>query len=55
MLDDPAELEHWITYTRLAASPSSAETVMRNSKDTDIRQVLPVVQAPALVLHRKGD
>ena len=55
MLDDPAELEHWITYTRLAASPSSAETVMRNSKNTDIRQVLPVVQAPALVLHRKGD
>ena len=55
MLDDPAELENWITYTRLAASPSSAETVMRNSKNTDIRQVLPVVQAPALVLHRKGD
>ena len=28
---------------------------MRNSKNTDIRQVLPVVQAPALVLHRTGD
>lgn len=55
MLDDPDELEHWITYTRLAASPSSAEMVMRNSKDTDIRLVLPVVQAPTLVLHRTGD
>lgn len=55
MLDDLEELEHWITYTRLAASPSSAEAVMRLDKDTDIRQVLPVVQAPTLVLHRTGD
>jgi len=55
MLDDPSELEHWITYTRLSASPSAAEAVMRQDKDTDIRQVLPVVQAPTLVLHRTGD
>ena len=55
MLDDAAELEHWITYTRLAASPSSAEAVMRNQKHTDIREILPAVQAPTLVLHRSGD
>ncbi len=55
MLDDPAELEHWIAYTRLSASPSSAEAVMRIHMDTDIRQVLPVVDAPTLVLHRTGD
>lgn len=55
MLDDPAEIEHWITYIRLSASPSSAETVMRQDMDTDIRQVLPVVQVPTLVLHRTGD
>ena len=35
MLDDPDELERWISYTRVAASPSSAEAVMRNSSDTD--------------------
>jgi class 3 adenylate cyclase/pimeloyl-ACP methyl ester carboxylesterase len=55
MLDDPEELEHWITYTRLSAGPSSAEAVMRQNKDTDVRRVLPVVQAPTLVLHRSGD
>ncbi|HEY2787982.1 MAG TPA: adenylate/guanylate cyclase domain-containing protein [Gaiellales bacterium] len=55
MLDDPVELEHWIAYTRLAASPSSAEAVMRIHMHTDIRQVLPVVHAPTLVLHRTGD
>ena len=55
MLDDPDELEHWITYIRFSAGPSSAESVMRQDKDTDIRRVLPVVQAPTLVLHRTGD
>jgi class 3 adenylate cyclase len=55
MLDDPDELDHWMTYTRLAASPSSAEAVMRNSSNTDIRAVLPVVHAPTLILHRLGD
>ena len=55
MLDDPDELERWIAYTRLAASPSSAEAVMRNSSDTDIREILPIVHTPTLVLHRMGD
>lgn len=55
MLDDSAELEHWTTYVRLSASPSAAEAVMRQHRDTDIRHVLPVVQAPTLVLHRTGD
>jgi len=55
MLDDPDELEHWITYIRFSAGPSSAESVMRQDKDTDVRRVLSVVQAPTLVLHRTGD
>ncbi len=55
MLDSPDELERWIAYTRLAASPSSAEAVMRNSSDTDIREILPIVRTPTLVLHRVGD
>ena len=55
MLDSPDELERWIAYTRLAASPSSAEAVMRNSSDTDIRGILPFVRTPTLVLHRVGD
>ena len=35
MLDDPDELEHWITYIRFSPGPSSAESVMRQDKDTD--------------------
>ncbi|MBK5332810.1 MAG: adenylate/guanylate cyclase domain-containing protein [Ilumatobacteraceae bacterium] len=55
LLDAPEELEQWISYTRLSASPSSAEAVMRIDKDIDIRQVLATVQSPTLVLHRTGD
>jgi class 3 adenylate cyclase len=55
MLEAPEELEPWISYTRLSASPSSAEAVMRIDKDLDIRRVLPSVQAPTLVLHRTDD
>jgi class 3 adenylate cyclase/pimeloyl-ACP methyl ester carboxylesterase len=55
MLDSPDELERWTAYTRLAASPSSAEAVMLNSSNTDIREILPIVRTPTLVLHRVGD
>lgn len=55
MLDDPEELEHWISYTRLAASPSSAEAVMTVASESDIREILPIIQTPTLVLHRIGD
>ena len=52
---EPGRTRRWISYTRVAASPSSAEAVMRNSSDTDIREILPIVQTPTLVLHRAGD
>ena len=55
LLDDPDELEHWITYTRLAASPSSAEAVMRLDAKHDVRSILPLVHTPTLLLHRTGD
>jgi pimeloyl-ACP methyl ester carboxylesterase len=55
LMDDPEELERWIAFSRLSASPSSAEAVLRIDKDTDLRQMLPAVRIPTLVLHRSGD
>jgi class 3 adenylate cyclase len=55
MLADSEELDRWISYTRLAASPSSAEAVMQTSSNRDIREILPVVRTPTLILHRLGD
>ncbi|HEX9124305.1 MAG TPA: adenylate/guanylate cyclase domain-containing protein [Actinomycetota bacterium] len=55
LLDDPEQLERWIAFSRLSASPSSAEAVLRIEKDTDIRHILPAVRVPTLVLSRSGD
>ncbi len=55
MLADPDGLTDWLTYSRLSSSPSSAQAVARIYRDTDIRNVLPAVRAPTLVLHRTGD
>ena len=55
MLEDPDLLEQWIAFSRLSASPSSAEAVLRIEKDTDIRHILPAVRVPTLVLARTGD
>jgi len=40
---------------RLAASPGDAATRDRGERDTDVRQILPTIQVPTLVLHRTGD
>jgi class 3 adenylate cyclase len=37
---------------RLAASPSSAREMMAGLRDLDIRDVLPLIQIPTLILHR---
>jgi pimeloyl-ACP methyl ester carboxylesterase len=43
------------TYYRLAASPGAALTVMRLTTEIDVRNVLPAVRVPTLVMHRSGD
>lgn len=55
LMDEPEELERWIAFSRLSASPSAAAAVLMLERDTDIRQVLPSVRVPTLVLNRTGD
>lgn len=52
---DP-ELRRWFArLERLAASPGTAEKLLRMVGEVDVRAVLPSIQAPTLVLHRPGD
>jgi class 3 adenylate cyclase len=53
--DDPTVVRWWARYQRLAASPAMAEAVIRLAAEIDIREVLPVISVPTLVLHRTGD
>jgi pimeloyl-ACP methyl ester carboxylesterase len=53
--EDDAFKDRLATYFRRSASPGAAVTLMRMNTEIDVRDVLPVIQAPTLVLHRKDD
>jgi pimeloyl-ACP methyl ester carboxylesterase len=42
-------------YFRRAASPGAAAALLRMNSYIDVRDVLPTIQVPTLVLHRTGD
>ena len=52
---DPEFARWWAHYQRVAASPAMAKAVVRLAAEIDIRDVLPAISAPTLVLHRSGD
>lgn len=43
------------TYTRLSVSPSAAVALAKMNTYIDIRDILPSIHIPTLVLHRRGD
>jgi pimeloyl-ACP methyl ester carboxylesterase len=45
----------WGRYERAAMSPGSVETLMLANLELDLREVLPVISVPTLVMHRDGD
>lgn len=52
---DPALRAWWGTLQRMGASPGMARGLVGHYRDLDMRDVLPAVRAPTLVLHRRGD
>jgi class 3 adenylate cyclase len=52
---DPEQRRWWRTMHRMSATPSSMIAIERIWAELDIRPVLPTIQAPTLVLHRRGD
>jgi class 3 adenylate cyclase len=45
----------WGARERLAGSPGAIRNLISSVATTDVRDVLPAIQAPAIVLHRAGD
>jgi len=52
---DAAFRDWWASYLRMGASPGAALALTRMNADIDIRDVLPSIRVPTLVLHRTGD
>ena len=55
LLNDEAAVREYGRQLRLSASPGDAIARDRAVMETDVRHILPSVQAPTLVLHRTGD
>ena len=51
--DDPAYRAWWVRSGRRGASPALAQAMMRAHLYYDVRALLPLIQAPTLVLHRR--
>jgi len=52
MSDDPALAAWFARLQRLAASPGEARTIFKAMVDLDVRDALPLIRVPTLVMHR---
>lgn len=55
MADDERFLEWHAQACRFAGTPASARAWFKNTMEIDIRDVLPAIRVPTLVLHRTHD
>src|SRR5215213_1354304 len=46
---------HLAAYLRRGASPGAAAALLRMNSQIDVRDVLPAIRVPTLVMHRAGD
>ena len=55
LADDPGLKAVWGQFLRSGASPAMGLRVMRAMMEIDVRDVLPTINIPTLILHRSGD
>jgi len=55
MASDPHFQRWWAEFLRMGASPGDIVSIIEVEKSLDVRSSLPHIQAPTLVLHRRGD
>jgi pimeloyl-ACP methyl ester carboxylesterase len=53
--NDERFVEWWARFERLVASPSAYQELARIFTLVDVRDVLPSIHVPTLVIHREGD
>ncbi len=53
--NEPAFRDWWATYLRMGASPGAAVALTQMNAEIDVRNVLPSIRVPSLVIHRTDD
>jgi pimeloyl-ACP methyl ester carboxylesterase/DNA-binding CsgD family transcriptional regulator len=54
-VDNPEVARWWATFTQMSASPGDARDLLQMNMLIDIRDVLPVIRVPTLIVHARGD
>lgn len=54
-LKDERYREWWARYLRAAASPGMATALVKMNSEIDVRDILPAVRVPTLILHRSDE
>jgi class 3 adenylate cyclase len=52
---DPQQVQLWARFERRAVSPGGMRSLLEMLVDTDVREILPTIHVPTLVLHRSND
>jgi pimeloyl-ACP methyl ester carboxylesterase/DNA-binding winged helix-turn-helix (wHTH) protein/class 3 adenylate cyclase len=52
---DPQFRDWWATYLRMGASPGAAVALTQMNAEIDVRNVLPSIRVPSLIIHRTED
>lgn len=52
---DPRFTAWWSRFVRQSASPGAAQTIWRMIAEIDIRDVLPTIRVPTLIVHNAGE
>ncbi len=55
IFDDRATLDFWLRYMQASASPSAIVALEEMNSIIDVRDILPIIQVPTLVMNRTGD
>jgi class 3 adenylate cyclase len=55
LADDPAVVRWSARMERYSASPAMVRKLFELFYDTDVRDILPLIKVPTLILHRTGD
>ena len=53
--DDDRFKRWWGQQLRLGASPAAARAVLEMTLEIDVRDILPAIRVPTLIMHRAGD
>jgi len=54
-VDNPEVARWWATFTQMSASPGDAVDLLGMNNLIDIRDALPAIKVPALIIHATGD